>query len=144
MAPLRGHSDAVTAISFGGDKDDLISASSNGTVALWDLGGRQGPADELPQLNPSPSAIRTNHAGRIVAVSENEAEVRRLEADGWKLVVNLVSATGRTDDSDAFFRKPERSDDGFEEIVSPIQAIAMTDDGAQVAWATSAGAILAG
>jgi WD40 repeat protein len=144
MPPLRGHSDAVTAISFGIEKDDLVSASSNGTVALWDLGGQQGPSDELPQFNPSPSAIRTDSAGRIVAVStENNAEVREFATDGWKLLFDLVSATRQAaDDSDAFFRQPERHD-GFEEVVSPIQAVAVTNDGGKVAWVTSAGAILA-
>jgi WD40 repeat protein len=54
--PLRGHSDPVTAIVFGAG-NDLLSASANGSVALWDLAGRQGPDEELPQLNPSPKAI---------------------------------------------------------------------------------------
>lgn len=144
MDPLRGHSDAVTAISFGAQKNDLISTSSNGTVAIWDLAGRQGPADELPQLNPSPSAIRTDRAGRIVAVStqQDSVEVRRLEGNGWKLVVELVAATREVDDAGIFFKKPHADVEGFVELVFKIPAVALADDGERVAWSTSGGAIL--
>jgi WD40 repeat protein len=144
MEPLRGHSDAVTAISFGAETNDLISASSNGTVAVWDLAGRQGPADELPQLNPAPSAIRTDRTGRIIAVStaQDDAEVRRLEGKDWKLVVDLVAATKQADEGGKFFKEPASNAEGFVELVARIPAAAVGDDGEHLAWSTSGGAML--
>ncbi|WP_158816069.1 toll/interleukin-1 receptor domain-containing protein [Methylocapsa sp. S129] len=145
MEPLLGHSDSVTALSFGAERDDLASASSNGTVALWDLAGQQGPADELPQLNPSPLAIRSDRTGRIVAVSAEQsgAEVRRLEGTDWKLVADLVAVTKQADNAGTLFREPHADAEGFVEVVTPIPVIAVADDGRRVAWSTSGGAILA-
>lgn len=144
MEPLRGHSDAVTAISFGAERNDLISASSNGTVAIWDLAGRQGPADELSQLNPAPSAVRTDRTGRITAISteQNGAEVRQLEGKEWKLVVDLVAASKQIAQAGKLFKEPVADAEGFVELITQIPAVALSDDGDRVAWLTSGGAML--
>jgi WD40 repeat protein len=141
--PLRGHSDPVTAIVFGARKD-LLSASANGSVALWDLAGRQGPDDELPQLNPSPLLIRTDADGAVVALSSdgNTAEVRRLRGRKWDLVVDLLSTSEGMEGATGFFRQAKKGADGFEEILSKIPDVAMDDDATRVAWTTSGGAIL--
>lgn len=141
--PLRGHSDPVTAIVFGSG-NDLLTASANGSVALWDLAGRQGPDEELPQLNPSPLAIRTDADGAVVALSSdgNRAEVRRLRGKDWDLVVDLSSVSEGIEGASDFFRRAKKGADGFEEILSKIPDVAMDDGGTRVAWTTSAGAVL--
>lgn len=143
--PLRGHSDTVTAIAFGAERDDLISVSSNGTIAVWDLAGRQGPADELSQFNPAPSIIRVNADGAPMGASldDNRAEIRKLENDEWKIAVDLVAITKRAGDEKTLFAEAKRGTDGFVDLVSRIISIALSDDGARVAWSTSGGAVLA-
>jgi WD40 repeat protein len=143
-APLRGHSDKVTSIVFGAAKDDLVTASANGTVALWDMAGKLGPAEELRQLNPSPSVIRTDSSGRVVAAwaEGDRGEVRRLEEGEWKLVVDLVKTTAGTEDGGEYFRQPKKDAEGFEELLSKIAAVAIDDAGTRVVWMTSGGAIL--
>jgi WD40 repeat protein len=144
VEPLRGHSDKVTAIIFGAGKDSLATTSANGTVALWDLAGKQGPAEELPQLNPSPSVIRTDPSGLVLAASAqgDRAEVRQLEAGEWKLVVDLVAASTRAENAGEYFRQPKKDAEGFEELVSKVATIAIDDAGKRVIWTTSGGAIL--
>jgi WD40 repeat protein len=142
--PLRGHSDKVTAIVFGAAKDDLATASANGTVALWDLAGKQGPVDELPQLNPAPSVIRADPSGLVIAASAegDRADVRRLEDGEWKLVVDLIEASARADKASDYFRQPKKDARGFEELFPKVSAIAIDDAGTRVVWTTSGGAIL--
>jgi WD40 repeat protein len=141
--PLRGHSDPVTAIVFGAG-NDLLSTSANGSVALWDLAGRQGPDEELPQLNPSPLVIRTDADGAVVALSSdgNRAEVRRLRGKDWDLVVDLPSISEGIEGGSDFFRQAKKGADGFEEILSKIPDVAMDDGATRVAWTTSGGAVL--
>ena len=141
--PLRGHSDPVTAIVFGAG-NALLSASANGSVALWDLAGRQGPDEELPQLNPSPLVIRTDADGAVVALSSdgNRAEVRRLRGKEWDLVVDLPSISEGIEGGRDFFRQAKKGVDGFEEILSKIPDAAMDDGATRVAWTTSGGAVL--
>ena len=143
--PLRGHSDTVTAIAFGAGRDDLISVSSNGTVAIWDLAGRQGPAEELPQLNPSPSIIRVDAAGAPIVASfdETHAAIRTLENGKWKIVMDLVATTNNAGDEKTLFSEPKPGTDGFVDLVSLIPSIALSDKGQRVAWSTSGGALLA-
>ncbi|MBR0911485.1 toll/interleukin-1 receptor domain-containing protein [Bradyrhizobium japonicum] len=143
--PLRGHSDTVTAIVFGRTRDDLISASSNGTVAVWDLAGNQGPSDELPQSNPSPTLIRSDAKGALVAATagEDRAEVRTLENDGWKTSLDLLAKTRESGEAREFFPEAAPDGKGFVELVSPVPAVALSDDAARVAWSTSGGAVLA-
>ena len=143
--PLRGHSDTVTAIAFGPGKDDLISVSSNGTVAIWDLAGRQGPAEELSQLNPSPSIIRVNDAGTpiVAPLDETHAEIRKLENGEWKVVMDLVATTRNAEGDKTLFAEPKQGTDGFIDVVSLIPSIALSENGERVAWSTSGGAVLA-
>ena len=143
--PLRGHSDAVTAVVFGKEKNDLISASSNGTVAIWDLSGGQGPSVELPQSNPSPTVIRPDVGGALIAAGaeEGRAEVRKLVGEEWLQLVDMLDATRRSGDKDEFFLKPKPDGEGFTGIVAAIPGVVLSDDGGRVAWFTSGGGMLA-
>ncbi|WP_262047307.1 toll/interleukin-1 receptor domain-containing protein [Bradyrhizobium sp. Bra78] len=143
-APLRGHSDSVTAISFGKSGKQLLSASSNGTAALWDLVGREGPYEEMPQLNPAPSAIRVNSNGAVIAISldQSQAQLRRLEGSAWTTLLDLVSESEIAGRSGKVFKRAETDATGFEEIISSIPSVALDDNGSRIAWTTSGGAIL--
>ena len=52
-------------------RNDLVSASSNGTVAILDLAGRQGAATALPSFAPEPSVLRADAKGKLVAASSS-------------------------------------------------------------------------
>jgi WD40 repeat protein len=147
LEPLRAHSDTVTAVAFGRGKNDLISASSNGTVAVWELAGNHGPARELPQLNLSPSVLRTDEAGTLVAASSSEAgaKVWRMTGEKWETVLDLVEATRRVDDSERKLLKTveKGSDKGFTDVgTSVVPSVAMDSSGAVIAWSTIGGAVL--
>jgi WD40 repeat protein len=140
--PLRGHFNKISAIVFGAN-NDLLSASDDGSVALWDLAAKHGPDEELPQLNPSPTMIRTDADGVVVTSSSggSSAEVRRLRGNGWDLILDLVSVSEGIEGSSEFFRQT-KVEDGFEEILSKIPNVAMDGNAKRVAWTTSAGALL--
>jgi len=142
--PLRAHSDTVTAIVFGATADELYSAAANGSVAVWDLAGRQGPGVDLPQLNPSPSQIRVDGTGAIVAgvADGGHGEIRRLVSNQWEQATDLEKAARRLDGSGFLFREPRRSADGFEEVTSVVSGIALDEAGSHVAFVTSGGAVL--
>lgn len=142
--PMRGHSDTVTAIAFGKGKDDLVSASSNGTVAVWDLSGTLGPSDQLPQSNPSPTVIRSDSTGALMAVTagESSAELRRWSGKEWVRKFDLVAKTGEAGEEAIFFPKAKPDAEGFVDIVAPVAAVALSDAAERIAWSTSGGAIL--
>lgn len=142
--PLRGHSDTVTAIAFGKGRDDLVSASSNGTVAVWDLSGKQGPSEELPQPNPSPTMIRSDATGALIGVAagEGKTEVSRLNGQDWVPLLDLVTKTGEAGDQAVFFRKAKPNADGFVDIMAPVPGVTLSDDASRIAWITSGGAVL--
>jgi WD40 repeat protein len=92
-------------------------------------------------LNPSPSEIRVERTGAVLAASSG-GDRADLTGNEWKLVVDLVEATRRVDYAGDPFRKPKRDAEGFEEVVSRIPAIAMDEAGTRIAWTTSGGAVL--
>ena len=140
--PLRGHSDTVTAIAFGKGRDDLVSASSNGTVAVWDLSGKQGPSEELPQSNPSPTMIRSDGTGALIGVAAGEGRVSRLNGQEWAPLLDLVTKTGEAGDQAVFFPKAKPNADGFVDIVASVPGVTLSDDASRIAWTTSGGAVL--
>ena len=99
---------------------------------------------ELPQLNISPTVIRSEPSGGIIAVSQNDnrSQVRRLEGNEWKVVIDLISASERVHVARELFREPKKDGAGFEGVVPSIPAIAMDNGATRVAWTTSRGAIL--
>jgi hypothetical protein len=114
---------------------------------VWDLAGRQGPVEELPQLNPSPSIMRLSSTSRLLAASTDEgrAGVWRLAEGGWELLRDLIVATREADaDGETILRKKTaKGPDGFVDIgMLEIPSIATDDAGTRIVWSTNGGAIL--
>jgi len=144
---LRGHGNAVSALAFAGE-GSLVSASSDGTVAVWDLSGASGPSTAMPSFGPEPGILRADSRGGLRAASavEGQAGVWRLEGGVWTLETDLLQVTRTAAGAEALLAPPEAASSpsaGLVRVGEPeITALAMDRIGTAVVWATRGGFVL--
>lgn len=110
---LRGHTDSVTALAFSSNQQKLVSASSDGTIRLWDLSDYFSSAEiEYEKAFPwdNVQAVAFNPNGNNFAIARKNA-------------VMIFSSTGNQ--IEQMFGPPLAEQNGNE----PINAIAYSPDG---------------
>ena len=86
---LTGHSDAVWSLSYLGSRQQLLSASADGTVKLWSVGQNKPGFSEVPLLKTFGSSCAGNDAD---VTSAPPASVDWVRVDPAHFVAGYVNA----------------------------------------------------
>ncbi|ACK86396.1 Pyrrolo-quinoline quinone (plasmid) [Methylorubrum extorquens CM4] len=138
------HASPVSALLFAAE-GTLLSGSSDGTLAAWDLSGESGPSRPIPGLGPTVDVLRSRPDGTLVAAftTKGRAEVWRLDTDRWVMELDLLSTAREILGSTALrATRGGPPSPGFESMDAEVPALAMDASGARIAWTTASGAIL--
>ncbi|MER9758461.1 PQQ-binding-like beta-propeller repeat protein [Mesorhizobium sp. M0138] len=141
---LSPHRAVVRAVVDAGN-DRVISASGDGTIGIWSVRNNYAPASEVTHLSISPSILRLDPQGRLVAAgtSMGQAGVWILEKAGWRLSADLIAESIAVGGPALVAAAPDPVPaDGFVSLDDEIAAIEMTPSANAVAWITQAGGVL--
>jgi WD40 repeat protein len=140
---LSPHRSVVRAVADAGG-ERVISASGDGTIAIWSVRSSYAPASDLMHLTISPSILRVDPQGRLVAAgtSMGQASVWILEKAGWRLVADLIAESIAVGGPALVAAAPDSAPaDGFVSLDDEIAAIEMTPSANAMAWITQAGGV---
>jgi WD40 repeat protein len=142
----RGHSDAITALVFSRDEKSLVSASSNGSVDIWDIDGKLGPASDLPPMPVEPAYLTEDATGNLVAagLGHRKAGIWKLDNGTWREITDLISDATNIIGPTVFDQVRASSPDGFVPLQEQeIPIIALAANGQRAVWATRSGYVVA-
>lgn len=95
-AERTGHTKAVVAMDLAAAPGRAISASSDGTVRLWDIRATTGAGSLQAHPQAAVRALAVGDEGRVLSASGPDATLfRSLGVDAPMAIAELVSATGQ-------------------------------------------------
>jgi WD40 repeat protein len=143
LESIMPHRSVVRAIAKAGS-ERLVSASDDGTIAVWSL-SKSAENAELPTPPIDPSILRIDKMGRLLAsgTKTGQAGVWVLEAGAWRLLADFIAESVSAAGEAIIKAPPDLSpDDGFiPKGDDEIFAIAMNPSATAVAWITRADGI---
>jgi WD40 repeat protein len=142
---IKPHRSVVRAVVTAGP-EGLVSASDDGTIAVWSL-LPSGVNAALPMPPADPSVLRIDAEGRMIAVATKAGQAGLWVLDGgtWRQLADLIADSISVGGEKIIAAPPDTpSDAGFVPLGDDEVLIAATNPSAtKVVWITRAGGVLA-